>query len=194
MGAIVSAVACWRAPALPNAVLRLQDQLRQVLVQEEEADRSNGDAPARRLREVGWGKAGGLNGREVRTERPWVEDGCGASSRRRWARRGGARACVGYVRARPAALCAKRARCFGEEGCPRARGARSRRWGAETTHRNAELQDGLESRRHGCQPQRYAKPSCDVGTITRDTFRNHRFFTTKVRNIETSFLGNSETK
>ena len=69
--------------------------------------------------------------------------------------------------ARPAALCAKRARCFGEEGCPGARAHARVVGGAETTHRNAELQDGLESRRHGCQPQRYG---CDAGAKTRDAF------------------------
>ena len=59
VGTSVSAVACWRAPAPPVAILRLQDQLRQVLVQEEEADRSDGDAPARGLHEVGSGEADG---------------------------------------------------------------------------------------------------------------------------------------
>ena len=67
-----------------------------------------------------------------------LEPAMGPSRRRQGVR--GLCAC-----ARPAALCAKRARCFGEEGCPRARGARSRGWGGETTHRNAELQDGLQA-------------------------------------------------
>lgn len=51
----VSAVLCWRAPAPKIAVLRLQDELRQLLVQEEEADGAEGDAPPRRLQEVGDG-------------------------------------------------------------------------------------------------------------------------------------------
>ena len=154
VGTSVSAVACWRAPAPPIAVLRLQDQLRQVFVQEEEADRSDGDAPPRGLHEVGSGEADGLNESEVRTWRRWVEDAHGVDGSRR--RQGVRRLCAC---ARPAALCAKRARCFGEQGCPRARGARSRRWGGETTHRNAELQDRLQA------------PAChgaDGETITRD--------------------------
>ena len=160
VGTSVSAVACWRAPAPPVAVLRLQDELRQVFVQEEEADRSDGDAPPRGLHEVGSGEADGLlNESEVRTWHRWVED----ANDVRWVEEapGVRRLCAC---ARPAVLCAKRARCFGEEGCPRARGARSRRWGGGGRPRT-----GTPSFKIGCKPP--PAMAADGETITRDAFR-----------------------
>ena len=75
--------------------------------------------------------------------------------------RGGARACVGYVRVHALKLCVQRERdASGKRAAP-AHGAHARVVGAggETTHRNAELQDRLQA------------PAChgaDGETITRD--------------------------
>jgi len=165
VGTSVSAVACWRAPAPPIAVLRLQDELRQVLVQEEEADRSDGNAPPRGLpHEVGLGEADGLNESEVRTERRWVEDEGGASSSRRWARGGGARACVGYVHVHAQQLCVQRERdASGIRAAP-AHGAHARVVGGGDHAPERRASRWAASLR---LPSRFA----DGETITRDALK-----------------------
>jgi len=74
--------------------------------------------------------------------------------------RGGARACVGYVRVTPCSFVCKESEISGKRLPPRTgRTLASLGGGRETTHRNAELQDRLQAP---------ASHRADGETITRD--------------------------